>query len=201
MLRALTFWLYWPGPENFLYIGLTKGRKCDNIGLSKEREENNMTTLRGLTQAIYYFYRQLGVTDVKILHSNEFCYWEGFCNSYIEYSLSPADRDCLLGYYDFFEKYYPTWQKEYPCSFFTFSLLHELGHHLTMPFANPAYLDRSRKAIERLAVKENMSLRKKQARYCELYAEKMANDKAIELIENNYNIILAFEKRLRKLIA
>lgn len=162
-----------------------------------------MTTMRGLTQAIYYFYRQLGVTDVKVKCSTEFCHWyykdEEESQSYIEYTLRAPKEDVILGYGDYMAKYHPE-MKDYSLNFFTFSLLHELGHHLTIFTANPASLAKSRKAIRNLSQK-NMTPRKIQARYCELYVEKLANEKAIELIKNNYEIIQNFEKRLEKLVA
>lgn len=160
-----------------------------------------MTTVRGLTQAIYYFYRQLGATNLKVEKGKYFCYGYNdiFDEHIIEYSLNPESKDCLLGYQDYFKKYHPEFE-QYPCNFFTFSLLHELGHYFTLPYARPASIANSRKAIKNLCAK-NMAPRKKQARYCELYVEKIANEKAIELIENNYEIIQKFEKRFAKLIA
>ena len=158
-----------------------------------------MTTVRGLTQAIYYFYRQLGITDVKVWHGNDFCHLSYEDSSIVEYSLTAPKEDVILGYGDYMKKYHPE-MKNYPLNFFTFSLLHELGHHLTIFTANPAFLAKSRKAIHNLIYKD-ITLRKKQARYCELYVEKIANEKAIELIKDNYEIIQKFEKRLEKLIA
>lgn len=160
-----------------------------------------MTTVRGLTQAIYYFYRQLGVTNVKVKCSTEFLHWyyKGEYESHIEYTLREPKEAVKLGYDDYMKKYHPE-MKNYSFNFFTFSLLHELGHHLTIFTANPASLAKSRKAIHNLSQK-NMTPRKIQARYCELYIEKIANEKAIELIKNNYEIIQNFEKRFAKLIA
>ena len=158
-----------------------------------------MTTIKGITQSIYYLYRQLGVTGIKVKCTNDFCYWGYDDHQFIEYSLKEMEKEILLGYQDYFKKYHPDFA-QYPCSFFTFSLLHELGHALTIPNANETYMDRSRKAKRNLSHK-NMSLRKKQARYCELYIERIANEKAIELIKDNYEIIQKFEKRFEKLIA
>lgn len=160
-----------------------------------------MTTTKGITQSIYYFYRQLGVTDIKIKNSDTFCfaYFDHF-DCWIEYTLKEQKEEILLGYQDYFKKYHPDFA-QYPCNFFTFSLLHELGHALTVFDANQTYISRSMQAKRNLSRKKNMSQRKKQARYCELYVERIANEKAIELIKNNYEIIQKFEKRFAKLIA
>lgn len=159
-----------------------------------------MTTTKGITQSIYYFYRQLGITNIKVKHSNCFCfaYYDHF-DYWIEYTLKETKEEILLGYQDYFKKYHPDFA-QYPCNFFTFSLLHELGHALTIFDANKTYINRSMKAKRNLSHK-NISPRKKQLRYCELYVEKIANEKAIELIKNNYEIIQKFEKRFEKLIA
>lgn len=164
-----------------------------------------MTTVRGLTQAIYYFYRQLGVTDVKVKCTNEFCHWfDEKYKSHIEYSLSAPGEDVLFGYSDYIKKHHPE-MKNYPHNFFTFSLLHELGHSLTLFSADISLIEKSRKALINFLIASNnnnsISPRKRQARYCEFYIEKIANEKAIELIKNNYEIIQKFEKRLEKLVA
>lgn len=158
-----------------------------------------MTTIKGITQSIYCFYRQLGVTGITVTLTNDFCYWDCNGHQFIEYSLRKAEKEVLLGYQDYFKKHHPDFA-QYPCNFFTFSLLHELGHALTIPDANKTYINRSMKAKRNLFQK-NISLRKKQLRYCELYVERIANEKAIELIKNNYEIIQKFEKRFAKLIA
>lgn len=157
-----------------------------------------MTTVKGITMMIHNFYRKLGVTNIKVKYTtDQFCFIPSFCGlttPTICYNLQPVEKDIIKGYTKFFKKRYG---KVPSCSMFTFSLLHELGHAITENDLNETYEMRSFEAKKRLSTKlekKEISLVNAQARYCELYVEKIANDVAIELIEKNYDLVMKYDK-------
>jgi hypothetical protein len=157
-------------------------------------------TNRGLTQMIYNFLRKLGVTNVKVAYNTKdfCCTWEEEDKFTINYNINDIEESVILGYVDFFKKNY---NKVPYCTMFTFSLLHELGHCLTLPEANENYCFRSFKAKQRISEKvdnQKITLRQAQYYYCGLYVERIANDKAVEILNNNYEIIKSFDEKLKR---
>ena len=144
--------------------------------------------MKNIDKLIETFFEGMGY-NLKVKQSDEFAYYS---NGLITYTLhDTAYND--IGFAKYIRKHY----KNIPeCSLFTLSLLHELGHHITMPTLNRKKW-RKAKAIKKKI--ENVTVNSMEKAiailmiYSNLYDERIATDKAIELLKKNYKWVLRFE--------
>lgn len=149
-----------------------------------------------LNERIEYFLADLGYNNICCDLDIEFSYiYERKTSPKITYSFFSepiTDRG--------FKKYLEdTFGSSIPyCSIFTISLLHELGHHITIPRLSKKRLEKAIKEKERLENNykgtTDRELSELQYNYCKLYIERIATKKAIQIIRNNREKIEDFEK-------
>ena len=153
------------------------------------------TTLKGeekLNKIFNQFFVELGYPEIETELTNEFCYYYG--QDKITYTLLEMPLSDI-GFKNYLKKTYPTMPE---CSMFIFSLLHELGHHVTMPlfFGSKKWrVCKKRKSIvERMKDTTEEQEIKKQEKYCALYDEAIATKEAVKILIENYDYIVKFEK-------
>ena len=145
-----------------------------------------------LNEVIEQFFFELGY-EIDCCLESDFSYYTG--SEEIAYSLFIMENSDK-GFKEFLKRAY----SEIPsCSLFVISLLHELGHYLTIPtftenekrfFAFKKFILEKRKA------KTDEEQIQKQIDYCYLPEEKIATDKAIEILITNYDFIHTYEKTI-----
>lgn len=153
-----------------------------------------MAKLKGvkrLNSVIEQFFVELGYPEIECDLGFDFAYYYG-CDEidYTIFSMSEADE----GFRRYLKTTYPKMPK---CSLFVFSLLHELGHHLTMPsFSDEDFKNYKIKkdAIENEIANTPKEKIARQIKYCSLPDEAIATQKAVEILLENYNYITDFEK-------
>jgi len=150
-----------------------------------------------LNEIMEQFFIELGYDEIECCLETDFCYYLGTDEiAYSLVSMENADK----GFKKFLEN---TYENIPPCSLFVISLLHELGHHITLPLY-------SKKIKKEWSIKKSLVESKKadtdeekiqkQIEYCNLPEEKIATDKAIEILLENYKFIHSYEKTIFKAI-
>ena len=147
-----------------------------------------------ITEIIEELYSQLGFS-ISCFNSTDFAYYP--TTEEISYTLFelPFSND---GYKQFLQKYY---NFNIPCSMFTFSLLHELGHYVTLHTVSKKQKRRIKKAKKYMSKKicktynDSVML---QIVYCKLYDERIATEQAMSFINNNYSLIMKYDELIMK---
>lgn len=145
------------------------------------------------------FFAGLGYDEIECKLDTDFAYYHG--SDLITYTLIelPFAEIGLKGY---LEKNYPFMPK---CSMFIFSLLHELGHYLTVDKIKRKkwlHCQKTKKILDRKVQKiydDNIMI-EKQMFYCTIYDERIATKKAVNLLIENYDFIIEYEKVLNNAI-
>ena len=157
---------------------------------------NELKGINKLNNTIEAMFKALGYSEIKCTFGLDFCYYYDGSNE-IEYSLiSMPEVD------EAFKEYIQNKFTNIPyCSMFTFSLLHELGHHITMPQISKKELKKARKAKKRIEnkIKNNPTpkkLKEMQIKYCSLIDEKLATNKAMEILKKYYFTIDKYDKMI-----
>lgn len=143
------------------------------------------------------FFFELGFEDIECFLAPEFAYYVGtneISYSLIENSISDA------AFSEYLKIKYPNAPT---INMFVFSLLHELGHYLTLPSVSKKKFrkwKKRKKMLEKTVVNNDTDLFNLQLAYCNLPDEKIATEKAIELLIENYDYLKQFEIRAIEII-
>lgn len=92
--------------------------------------------------------------------------------------------------------------KVLPVSAYTFSILHEVGHHKTMHMFSEQDIKEYRKACKQLMKKSNLNMisdEQVQKKYMDFPVEKAATLEACKLVQQNIKLLKQFEKDMIKL--
>jgi len=149
--------------------------------------------LRGkkeLNKAIHSLFDMLGYSEITCELSTEFAYHP--ITEKITYTLIEMPYNDI-GFKEYLKETYSDCPE---CSMFVFSLLHELGHHLTLDDIEDSVYNKCWKQKERLEKKTPKTIKGKinlQKAYCKIYDEAIATETAVEILKNNYKKILEFE--------
>ena len=144
-----------------------------------------------LNKAIHTLFEELGYDEIECSLESEFAYYptkERIAYSLIEMPYSD------IGFKEYLKETYPDCPE---CSMFVFSLLHELGHHLTLDDIEDNVYNKcwqQKRRLEKREPKTDKARIKLQKDYCKIYDEAIATETAVEILKNNYRIILNFEK-------
>lgn len=152
-----------------------------------------MTKLQGieeLNEVFNDFFAMLGYEEIECELNIDFSYYYGA--DIITYTLfeNPLSDIGFMTYI------HNTFKNVPPCSTMVLSLLHELGHHVTMPsIKRKKWLKckKDKRRLERVKTNTNKARIEKQIKYSSLFDEYIATKKAIEILNNNYDLILSFE--------
>lgn len=150
-----------------------------------------------LTKKIENFYKALGYDEVSCFMSHEFAYYDSEEISYTILEDELTDK----GYANYLSERFDYVPK---CSVFMFSLLHELGHHITLPLIKKQKMLKIRKTkriFERhcaKAAKSPEQIVAWQVRYCKLYDERIATAKAVDILIQNYELVKKHETIIQK---
>lgn len=142
------------------------------------------------------FFKKIGCGELDVFMGDEWAYYSNTKEiSYVLWDHSYSD----IGFMNYVKKNYkcPT------VSIFTLSLMHEVGHYLTIDNLDPIKFYKAhlkKKKIGKTTVNNIEAAIKIQTYYCNLYDEKIATAKAIELIKKNYKSVLRFEYVLAELL-
>ena len=144
-----------------------------------------------LNKVFEQFFADLGYDEIECKISTEFAYYHA--NNLITYSL--LEMPLLdIGFRNYLKKTYPCMPE---CSMMVFSLLHELGHHLTMDNINKKKwlkCKKAKKIVEKRKCYTNHDVIQKQFDYCKLFDEAQATKKAVYILIENYDYIIDFEE-------
>lgn len=149
-----------------------------------------------LNNLINTFLKKIGCGELDVFMGQEWTYYNSTKEiSYILWDHSYFD----IGFMNYVKKNYkcPT------VSIFTLSLMHEVGHYLTINSLDRTKIYKSylkKKKLEKVTANNIETAIKLQTYYCNLYDEKIATAKAIELIKKNYKTVLMFEYLLAELL-
>lgn len=152
-----------------------------------------MAELKGtekLNRVFEKFFEGLGYGEIECELSTEFAYWTDDLITYTLIEMPLYD----IGFKTYLKETYP---KMPECSMMVFSLLHELGHHLTLDNIPKRKQEKCKRIKEKLLNRKCRSAKaviQKQKDYCNIYDEKIATQKAVQILEKNYDYILKFEK-------
>lgn len=144
-----------------------------------------------LNAIIKTFFEDMGFHNIEVFMSDEFAYiWDGKTHK-VSYTIHDSAYNDL-GFMKYVRKNYRIPE----CSVFTLSLLHELGHYVTLPYLNQqkmAKCQRIKKAIDKKKVNSMEKAIAIQMRYSALYDEKVATHLAVKLLKRYYKWVLKFE--------
>ena len=143
------------------------------------------------------FFFELGFEDIECFLAPDFAYYAG--TNEISYSLI-ENSICDEAFSEYLKIKYPNAPT---ISMFIFSFLHELGHYLTLPKVSKKKLrkwKKKKKMLEKNVVCNSTDLFNLQFAYCNLPDERIATQKAVELLINNYDFIKQFEIYAMKMI-
>lgn len=152
---------------------------------------NELKGVEKLNNIITGFFEMLGYDEITCFMSTEFAYYN--TTNEISYSLFEMPL-CDIGFKTYLRNHYPNMQE---CSMFIFSLLHELGHYLTWNSISKREKLKAKKMKKRIGRKREYTAQdviQKQVEYCALYIERIATAKGVEVLEENYDIIVNFEE-------
>ncbi len=144
-----------------------------------------------LNSVFEQFFVDLGYPEIECSLAPDFAYYYG--TDEITYSLF-AMPEANEGFKRYLKMTYPKMPK---CSMFVFSLLHELGHHITMPkYSEKDFKKwtRAKAKIEKQIPHTSEEKIKRQIIYCGLFDEKIATAEAVKILLMNYDYIHSFEK-------
>lgn len=156
-----------------------------------------LTGVEELNDCITDFICKLGYDEVDCFLSTDFEYYDS--TKEIGYSLFES-ASASEGLIEFIRKNYFHLPK---CSLFTFSLLHELGHYLTLDSFTQKEKDDYYEEIEKYTIEKYDSkeeIKRKQMKYSATAIEKAATDVAIDILRCYYDIITDFEMEVKKKI-
>lgn len=150
-----------------------------------------------LDECVTDFLNDLGYGELTASLEDEFAYYAD--TEEITYTLFD------IAYFDLgFQKYVQTNYPNCPTiSVFTLSILHELGHHITKdslmpePWLEAAIEKKSFGKIKCNTMEEAIAM---QVKYCGLYDERIATNKAIEVLTDNYQTCLDFELHFKNIL-
>lgn len=155
-----------------------------------------------LNKVIKGFFDSLGYDEIEVFMSNEFAYYQD--DEEVSYTII-EDTDCDKGYQVYLSERFTEVPK---ISAFVFSLLHELGHHITLPLIKSKKqrlkVKKTKKIFERQCAKAAKSPEDYvnwQVRYCKLFDERIATEKAVQILLQNYKLITKYEKKIYKALA
>lgn len=156
-----------------------------------------LTGVEELNDCITNFIYALGYDEIDCFLSTDFEYYHS--TREIGYTLfeNESTSKALI---EFLRKNYSYIPK---CSLFTFSLLHELGHYLTIDTFTKEEINNYYKEIKTYVIEEYDSkeeIKRKQMRYAATPIEKAASDVAIDILKCYYDIIVDFEMEIKKKI-
>ena len=152
-----------------------------------------MMELKGvdeLNEVFEQYFVELGYPEIECDIDTDFAQYYGTDEiTYSLFEMPEADE----GFRRYVNLTYP--QMPY-CSIFVLSLLHELGHHITLPKYNKA--QHKKWEIETAEVENRKAVTpeekiKKQIDYCGLFSEKIATAEAVKILIANYDYIHNFE--------
>lgn len=144
-----------------------------------------------LNEVFEQFFVELGYPEIECDIDAEFAYYYGTDEiTYTLFSIPEADE----GFRQYLNINYPTMPN---CSMFVFSLLHELGHHITM--AQYSKKDFKKWKVEKAKIETKKAdtpkeMIENQIAYCGLFDEKIATAEAVKILIANYEYIQEFEK-------
>lgn len=147
-----------------------------------------------LNEFLEDFIFQLGYDEITCFLNTDFCYYNS--TKEIGYSLFESDTSGI-GFIRFIRNNYTHIP---PCSLFTFSLLHELGHYLTLDKFSQKEKYRYLIDSEKFAIEDNDTDEQKiekQIKYSSLPIEKAATDMAMDILKTYKDLIADFEKELK----
>lgn len=122
---------------------------------------------------------------IKIKCGDRFIYWNDGTNEIINYSVESFDKESEKEFYNYIEKTYGVNMGKYG---FIFSLLHEVGHYMTIE-----QVDVENENLLRQLIQDNSA-------YFNLKSEKLANDWAFWYFTSCYNECKRFTKKVLPLI-
>lgn len=122
---------------------------------------------------------------IKINCGDRFIYWNDGTNEVINYSVESFDKESEKEFYNYIEKTYGVDMGKYG---FIFSLLHEVGHYMTIE-----QVDVENENLLRQLIQDNSA-------YFNLKSEKLANDWAFWYFTSCYNECKRFTKKVLPLI-
>ena len=150
-----------------------------------------------LNDCVDDFFNELGYGEITSSLENEFAYYPD--TEEITYTLfDTAYID--LGFQKYVQINYPNCPT---ISVFTLSLLHELGHHITGYSLLPVeWYEASlkKKAFRKTKCNDVQKAIEMQVEYCGLYDERIATNKAIEVLTENYQTCLDFELHFHNIL-
>lgn len=144
-----------------------------------------------LNRVINKLFANLGYEELESFLSTDFGYFyeqEKISYTILEMPLSDA------GFKIFINKHFSNIPQ---CSIFTLSLLHEIGHHVTIDDISDKMYNKcqeKKNLLARQEVKTPQEIIARQVKYCGIYDEKIATAEAINILLENYTIILDFEQ-------
>lgn len=152
---------------------------------------NKLKGIEKLDNIITSFFEQLGYDEITCFMATDFAYY-GNTNeiSYTLFEMPLYD----IGFKKYLKNHFPNMKE---CSVFLVSLLHELGHHLTWDGISKKQKLKGKKMKKRLERRRDYTsedIIQKQIDYCNIYEERIATAKAVEILEEKYNIIVNFEE-------
>lgn len=157
-----------------------------------------MATLKGvekINRMFSSFMETLGYPEIECFLANDFAYYEN--TEEISYSIFSNEilDDAFIDYL------HNTYGKLPEISFFTFSFLHELGHHITLPCIKKKVrrkIKKQKQIMERKNYTSDKDMYNLQMAYCKLLDERMATKEAVKILFENVNLIQAFDKKFAK---
>lgn len=143
-----------------------------------------------LNDCVENFIFQLGYDGVTCFLYTDFGYYDD--SKEIAYSIFETE-DSSEGFVKFIQDNYYRLPK---CSLFTISLLHELGHYLTLEKFSEKEREEYKVTIEKYSIlpKDTREIIiEKQMKYSALPIEKAATDVAVDILRTYKNIVSEFE--------
>lgn len=122
---------------------------------------------------------------INIKCGDRFIYWNDGTNEVINYAIDSFDKESEKEFNDYIEKTYGVDMSKYS---FIFSLLHEVGHYMTIE-----QVDVENENLLRQIIKDNNA-------YFNLESERLANDWAYWYFTSCYNECKRFTKKVLPLI-
>lgn len=127
---------------------------------------------------------------IKIKRGDRFIYWNDGTNEVINYSIKSFDKESEKEFDDYIEKTYGVDMSKYS---FIFSLLHEVGHYMTIEQVDIQAENVLRQLIRNSDNRENKA-------YFNLESEKLANDWAYWYFTSCFEECKRFTKKVVPLI-
>lgn len=159
-----------------------------------------MAELKGveeLNEVIEQFFVELGYDEIECSLDLDFAYYVGTDEiTYSLFQMEEADE----GFRQYLNKVYPNIPE---CSLFVISLLHELGHHITIPQYSKENFE-AWSIVKKLLEKQKADTPKekieKQIKYCSLFDEAIATKTAVDILIAEYDFIHSYEEKIFKAI-